>query len=170
MCERPCNREKRPMIYTKLQNPCRPLRQLHSLQRSSISRGPAGGHRSSSPWHITTPRPSRREGDASRSVGILAVLTRRLRPPAPRHTHRDPHRPRCCRRLARCTSGISETENCGRKVMSDDTVLPIPNLALAQSYLVLSTPSLEHLHQCAQGAARGHPGRPCVAYFRMLFL
>ncbi|KAH9900791.1 PCI-domain-containing protein [Cubamyces lactineus] len=30
--------------------------------------------------------------------------------------------------------------------MSDDTVLPIPNLALAQNYFVLSTPSLEHLH------------------------
>ncbi|KAH9848841.1 PCI-domain-containing protein [Lenzites betulinus] len=34
--------------------------------------------------------------------------------------------------------------------MSEDTVLPIPNLSLAQNYFVLSTPSLEHLHQNAR--------------------
>ena len=34
--------------------------------------------------------------------------------------------------------------------MSDDTVLPIPNLALAQDYFVLSSPSLSHLHENAR--------------------
>ncbi|KAI0823540.1 PCI-domain-containing protein [Trametes gibbosa] len=34
--------------------------------------------------------------------------------------------------------------------MSEDTVLPIPNLSLAQNYFVLSTPSLNHLHQNAR--------------------
>ena len=34
--------------------------------------------------------------------------------------------------------------------MADDAVLPIPNLALAQDYFVLSTPSLAHLHENAR--------------------
>lgn len=34
--------------------------------------------------------------------------------------------------------------------MSEDAVLPIPNLGLAQNYFVLSTPSLEHLQQDAR--------------------
>ena len=33
--------------------------------------------------------------------------------------------------------------------MSDNAVLPIPNLALAQDYFVLSSPSLAHLHEMA---------------------
>ena len=31
--------------------------------------------------------------------------------------------------------------------MADDAVLPIPNLALAQDYFILSSPSLAHLHE-----------------------
>lgn len=34
--------------------------------------------------------------------------------------------------------------------MSEDIVLPIPNLELAQHYFVLSTPSLSHLHENAR--------------------
>ena len=34
--------------------------------------------------------------------------------------------------------------------MADDAVLPIPNLALAQDYFVLSSPSLAHLHENAR--------------------
>lgn len=34
--------------------------------------------------------------------------------------------------------------------MSDDVVLPIPNMELAQHYFVLSTSSLSHLHDNAR--------------------
>ena len=34
--------------------------------------------------------------------------------------------------------------------MSDEVVLPIPNLKLAQAYFVLSSPHLSHLHDDAR--------------------
>lgn len=59
--------------------------------------------------------------------------------------------------LSTCT-GCSARPTCiciphnppGTTAMSEDAVLPIPNLGLAQNYFVLSTPSLEHLQQDAR--------------------
>ncbi|KAI0707981.1 PCI-domain-containing protein [Earliella scabrosa] len=53
--------------------------------------------------------------------------------------------------------------------MSDDAVLPIPNLALAQDYFVLSSPSLAHLHENARKSLlEGIQADQMAPYYRII--
>lgn len=56
----------------------------------------------------------------------------------------------CTRCSARPTCTCIPHNLRGITAMSEDAVLPIPNLGLAQNYFVLSTPSLDHLQQDAR--------------------
>lgn len=72
----------------------------------------------------------------------------------------------CTRCSARPTSACIPYSPCGPTAMSEDAVLPIPNLGLAQNYFVLSTPSLDHLQQDARKELLEgiQADRTCISY------